>query len=85
MTRTRLDPGLLRKLAKKIDKNKKYVREQISKQAGRLGISSEAFLVVWAKKEKIGTAVYQKSLPVHIKAEIRDTLPIFVMIFSLMP
>lgn len=76
MVKIRLDSRLLEKLAKKIGKNKKYVREQISKRAGRLCISSEAFLVIWAKKEKIGTAVYQKNLPPYIKVEIRDTLPI---------
>lgn len=76
MSTARLDQGLLHKLAKKTGKTMQYLREQISKKAGKLSISSEAFLVLWAKKEGIGTAVYQRKLPPNIQLEIRDTLPL---------
>lgn len=72
---TRFDTKLLTKLAKRTGKTEKYLREQISVRAGKLGISSEAFLILWAKKEGIGTAVYQRKLPSHIQLEVRDALP----------
>ncbi len=75
MDKTRLDQKLLDKLKEKTGYSKKYLREQISKKAGRLGISSEALLVIWAKKEGIGTALYQRNLPDSIQAEIRFALP----------
>ena len=71
----RLDANLLGKLIKKKKKDEKYIREQISKKANKLGISSEAYLVLWAKQERIGTGTYQRKLPPEIQAEIRDTLP----------
>ncbi|PIS14467.1 hypothetical protein COT64_02495 [Candidatus Shapirobacteria bacterium CG09_land_8_20_14_0_10_39_12] len=85
MTQLRWDPKLLKKLAVKIGKSEKYTREQISKRAGKLGISSKAFLVLWAKKEGIGAAVYQRKLPSNIQAEIKDTLPSFFMIKARVP
>lgn len=78
----RLDANLLNKLVKKLGKDEKYIREQISKRANKLGISSEAYLVIWAKKEHIGTGTYQRKLPSEVQAEIRDTLP---TIFSSRP
>ncbi len=75
MSRSRLDQKLLKKLAQRLGKTEKYLREQVSKKAGKLGISSEAFLILWAKKEGIGTAVYQRKLPPNIQSEVRDTLP----------
>lgn len=75
MARPRLDPKLLKKLTEKLRKKEKYIREQISIRAGRLGISSEAFLIIWAKKEGIGTALYQRKLSPSIQSEVRDALP----------
>lgn len=77
MGKIRLDQNLIKKISKKTNHKEEYVRQRISKQAGKLGITSEAFLVVWAKKENIGTAVYQRNLHACIRTEIRDTLPIF--------
>ena len=80
MPKTRLDQNLLKKLARKTGKTEKYLREQISIRAGKLGVSSEAFLILWAKKEGIGTGVYQRKMLPHIQSEVRDTLPsIFVL------
>ena len=46
MGKTQLDQGILKKLAKKTGKGKKYIREQISKRAARLGIASSAAEIV---------------------------------------
>lgn len=75
MGKSRLDIGLLKKLAEKTGKSVKYLREQISKRSNRSGISSEAALILWAKTMGIGTAVYKRSLPPNIQEEVRFTLP----------
>lgn len=75
MSKARLDPKLLKKLGERTNHKEKYLREQISKKASRGNISSEAVLILWAKKEEIGTAVYQRKLPADIRAEVRDFLP----------
>jgi len=77
MPQSRINPKLLKKLAQKLGKKEKYIREQLSIRAGRLGISSEAFLILWAKKERMGTASYQRKLSENIQSEVRDTLPSF--------
>lgn len=46
---------MLSELANKTSKSKQYVREQISRKASRLGISSVAAQLAWAKEE--GTAI----------------------------
>ena len=75
MTKTRLDPVLLQKVVKKTQKPEKYIREQISKRANRLAISSEAALVLWAKQLNVGTGTSQRKLSPTIQTEIRETLP----------
>lgn len=75
MGRERLDKTLLNKLKNNTGKSEKYLREQISKKANRLGISSEAYLVIWAKQLGIGTSIYQRKLSPSIQTEIRDVLP----------
>jgi hypothetical protein len=72
---TRLDPVLLQKLAKKTQKKEQYLREQIAKRANKLGISSEAELVLWAKRMNIGTGAFQRKISPAIQTEIRETLP----------
>lgn len=68
----RLDKNLLAKLIIKTGKSEKYLREQISKKANKLGIYSEAVLVILAKQAGIGTSRYQRLLSPHIQAEIRS-------------
>lgn len=76
MSKRRLDPNLLKRLSEKTGTTEKYLREQISKKASRYGISSEAELVLWAKSVGLGSSHYQRSLPVHLQQEIRETLPL---------
>lgn len=70
-----LDTELLRKIAKRIGKEPKYAREQISKRASKLGISSEAAQILWAKQLGIGTARFQRMVKPHIQQQVRDLLP----------
>jgi hypothetical protein len=74
MTKIRLDKELIKKICQKTGYSGKYVRERISKRANRLGISSEAVLVIWAKNLEFGTARYQRSLSPAIREEVRSTL-----------
>ena len=59
----RLSPTLIKKLANKLDKSEKYVREQISKRARRERIYSEAALANWADELNIPISSYPRSLP----------------------
>ena len=69
------DPNLLNKIAEKINKSKKYVREQISKRATRFSIASPAAQILWAKELGIGIAVALRSLPPHIQEQVQSALP----------
>lgn len=74
-----LDPKLMTKLAKKLGKRKPSdVNVIVSKRAAKLGISSEAALVILAKEQGIGTATYQRTLGAAKQAEVRDALLIAV-------
>jgi hypothetical protein len=72
MGRTRLDPRLLKKLAQKIGKTEKYIREQIRKKAAKHQVSSEAYFVYWLTAKNIGAETYRRSLSSDIKDEIRS-------------
>src|SRR2546427_4019675 len=72
---TRLDELLLDRIAAKTGKSKKYVREQISKRATRLGISSEAAQILWARECGLGTGQYLRGLPSHMQVQVHDLLP----------
>jgi len=64
------------KLAKKLDKtNLAAINVMVSKRAAKLGISSEAALIVLAKENGIGTAIYQRKLDSTKQAEVRSSLP----------
>ncbi len=71
----RLDQHILEKLTEEIGKPEKYVREQISKRASRLGVSSEAAEILWARELHIPTARFQRKLPEPIQVQVRDLLP----------
>lgn len=74
MSKLRLDFKLLKKLGDKTGKSVKYLREQISRQAAKHGVRSEAYFVYWLNKENISNAVYQRSLSDNIRNEARDLL-----------
>ncbi len=75
MAKTRLDQAILAKIAEKTEKDSQYVREQISRKASRMAVSSEAAQVLWAKELGVSTSRFQRSLPPHINEEIRTSLP----------
>jgi uncharacterized protein (TIGR02391 family) len=71
-----LDDKLVGKLAKRLDKpDTKAINVMVSKLAHKLGIASQAALIVLAKQNGIGTAVYQRSLDAAMQAQVRDALP----------
>jgi hypothetical protein len=85
MPKRRLDQKLLEKLREKTNKSEKYLREQISRRANRLGIASEAALVLYAKAEGIGTANYLRKLPSYIQDQIRSSLPAVFTVHERIP
>jgi hypothetical protein len=70
-----LDLKLVRKIGRKTGKDNTSVGITVSKAADKLGISSEAALIILAKKHGIGTATYQRRLDFTKQAEVRDALP----------
>jgi len=83
MAPPRLDRKLLEKIAAKrknkpgpvSDKERRAVNVKVSRTASRLGISSEAALVLLAKQLDIGTSSYLRRLDANKQAEVRDALP----------
>ena len=70
-----LDQNIMSKVAKKLGRERLYdVNVMVSKKAAKLGISPEAALILIAKEHRIGTAAYQRNLPVLQQAEVRDSL-----------
>ena len=74
MSRRVLDAGVMSKLAKKLGKPVVGINVMVSNLASKRGISSEAALVVLAKKNGIGAAIYQRKLDPAKQAEVRDSI-----------
>src|SRR5260370_25515214 len=72
MSKLHLNSDLLERLAKKTAKSKQYIREQISRKAGRQGISSIAAQIAWAKEQRIGVAHALNKLPAEVREEVRS-------------
>lgn len=72
MARVILDPKLIGKVAARRKKPEKYIREAVSKLAHKRGLPSEVALIVLAKQEGIGTAVYQRKLDSAKQTQVRD-------------
>ena len=71
-----LDQRIMSKIAKKLGKEDiTAVNRIVSKKADKLGISSEAALIILAKEHGIGTSTYQRSLDATKQAEVREALP----------
>jgi uncharacterized protein (TIGR02391 family) len=75
MARVILDPKLIAKLAGRLEKTEKYTRETVSKFAHKTGVASEVALIILAKRNGIGTALYQRSLDPTKQAQVREALP----------
>lgn len=75
----RLDKKLLDKIAEKLQRKRQSINVMVSKKASKLGISSEAALILLAKELGIGTAVYQRKIDGAKQAEVRDCLPIILV------
>lgn len=76
MARRILDEKLMEKVAEKLGKRDLAdVNKIVSRKASQLGISSEAALVLVAKENGIGSAVYQRKLDPAKQAEVREALP----------
>lgn len=71
-----LDEKLMQKLATRLGKpDLTDINKLVSRRAAKLGISSEAALVLLAKEHGIGAAIYQRRLDPAKQAEVRDALP----------
>jgi hypothetical protein len=74
--RSILDPGLKGKLSSKLGKPQTTINVMVSQKASKLGISSEAALILLAKQHGIGTLTYQRKLDPAKQAEVRAALPV---------
>ncbi len=72
MPQKRLNEVLLNKMATKTGKPVQYLREQISRKAGKRGISSTAEQLIWAKELGIGIANALHKLPADLREEVRS-------------
>jgi TIR domain-containing protein len=66
----RLDQALLQKVARRLGKTPQYIREQVSRRAGREGVLSSAALVMWARDLGIGVASAVEKLPPHVQQQL---------------
>lgn len=71
-----LDAKIMTKIAKKVGKKDiTAVNRMVSRKASKLGISSEAALIILVKQHGIGSSTYQRRLDPMKQAEVRDALP----------
>jgi len=66
----RLDQTLLKKVAARLGKDPKYIREQVSRRASREGVASPVALVMWARDIGIGVATDMGRLPPHMQQQL---------------
>lgn len=69
-----LNQVLLSKMARRTRKPVKYIREQVSKRAARLSVTSQAAQVIWAKELGIGTTIVLRRLPPHVQEQVRSSV-----------
>lgn len=72
--KTTLDQKLLAKMSAHLDKNPDYVRQQISKRANRLHVTSQASQVIWASQLGIATGRALKGLEAHVQQQVKAAL-----------
>jgi uncharacterized protein (TIGR02391 family) len=71
MAKGKLDPNLLAKMADKSKKQPQYLREQISRRAGRMTISSLAAQILWAREMEIGITVALRRADGSVRQEVQ--------------
>jgi uncharacterized protein (TIGR02391 family) len=74
MARERLNQEILRKIAEKSGSETQRVRERVSRLASKLGIRSEAALLVEARRHRIGIARALGQLDPVAQAQVRDAV-----------
>lgn len=74
MARAQLDKEVLEKIAAKTGATVKSVRERVSRLASKLGIRSEAALLVEARRHGIGIARALRRLDSVAQAQVRDAV-----------
>jgi hypothetical protein len=72
MPSPRHDQDFLKRLAKQTGKSPRYLRELASRRAGRLGISSPAALLLWAKEQGLSITRALNKLPGELREEVRS-------------
>jgi uncharacterized protein (TIGR02391 family) len=70
MAKKKLDFDLLAKMAAKSGKDEQYIREQISRRAGRTTVSSLAAQIAWAKEMGIGVTTALNRASPDVRAEV---------------
>lgn len=70
----RLDPALLKKMAKKLGRAEQSVRESISHKAARQHLVSEAVQVTWAQELGISPGAAFRKLAPHHQQQVQERL-----------
>ncbi|MFH1365994.1 MAG: hypothetical protein ABIG99_01220 [Patescibacteria group bacterium] len=63
---------LLQSLANKLEKPEKYIREQISKRAGSLGVLPETYFILWLIENKIPITRYLKNISPELRNDVQQ-------------
>src|SRR5437660_10397993 len=72
MPKRQLDDDLLGKQETKTGKSKQYLREQISRKAGKFGVSSLAAQLIWAKQMGFGITQAPNRTSPEVREEVRS-------------
>jgi uncharacterized protein (TIGR02391 family) len=72
MAKKKLDPDLLAKMASRAQKSEQYLREQVSRRAGRLGVSSLAAQLLWARELGLGITAALNRADSSVRDEVRS-------------
>ena len=81
MPKKKLDPDLLEKMVRKTRKSKQYLREQVSRRASRIAVSSLAAQILWARDLGLGIASALNRSDPGVRDEVRSSprlLPVAV-------
>jgi|SRR5579859_593145 len=73
MPKKKLDPDLLEKMVRKTRKSKQYLREQVSRRASRIAVSSLAAQILWARDLGLGIASALNRSDPRVQDEVRSS------------